>query len=111
MGRGRMVGGLGRLVLLGLDEVSVDHLYANRVQDEAITIAPHQYGCFLSDFQNTLRALLDGLWFERCATLYRHVDVRDRKFFSPHHGTSPKTPTRNPVTWDGSTLDRKARSR
>src|SRR5215469_13864782 len=24
------------------------------------------------------------------AAFYRHVDVRDRKFFSPHHGTSPK---------------------
>src|SRR5215831_18432240 len=29
-------------------------------------------------------------FFERCAAFYRHVDVRDRKFFSPHHGTSPK---------------------
>ena len=26
-------------------------------EDEAITIAPHQDGCLLSDFQNTLLAL------------------------------------------------------
>src|SRR5262249_32360765 len=78
----------------------VDHLFAQCLacfeamqtvyEDEAITIAPHQDGSLLSDFQNTLRDLLDGLWFERCAALYRHVDVRDRKFFPPHHGTSPK---------------------
>src|SRR5260370_34866037 len=43
--------------------------------------------CLLSDFQNTLRDLFDGLWFERCAALYRHIDHRDRKFFPPHHGT------------------------
>jgi hypothetical protein len=48
-------------------------------EDEAITIRPDQDGY-----------LLYGLWFERCAAFYRHVDVRDRKFFSPHHGTSPQ---------------------
>jgi hypothetical protein len=58
-------------------------------KDEAITIAPNQDGDFLSDFQNTLGDLADGFWFQRCATLYRHVDVRYRKFFSPHHVTSP----------------------
>jgi hypothetical protein len=62
-------------VLLGLDEVSVDRLFAQCLarfeamqtvyEDEAITIAPHQDGCLLSDFQNTLRDLSDGLWFER----------------------------------------------
>jgi hypothetical protein len=30
------------------------------------------------------------LWFEGCAALYWYVDVRDRKFFSPHHGLSPE---------------------
>jgi hypothetical protein len=59
-------------------------------EDEAITIPPNQDGYLLFDFQHTLGDLLDGLWFERCAAFYRHVDVRDRKFFSPHHGTSPK---------------------
>src|SRR5215472_8955189 len=59
-------------------------------EDEAITIRPNQDGHLLSDFQHTLGDLLDGLWFERCAAFYRHVDVCDRKFFSPHHGTSPK---------------------
>src|SRR5690242_17406356 len=28
-------------------------------------------------------------WLERCATLYRYVDARDREFFSPHHFTFP----------------------
>ena len=50
-------------------------------EDEAITIATNQDGCLLSDFKDTLRDLLDGLWFERCTALYRDVDVRDRKFF------------------------------
>ena len=54
-------------MLLGLDEVSVDRLFAQCLarfeamqtvyEDEAITIAPHQDGCLLSDFQNTLLAL------------------------------------------------------
>jgi hypothetical protein len=43
----------------------------------------------LSDFQHALGDLSDGFWLERCATLYRNVDVRDRKFFSAHHVTSP----------------------
>ena len=65
-------------MLLGLDEVSVDHLFAQCLarfeamqtvyEDEAITIAPNQDGCSLSDFQYTLRALLDGLWLERLLT-------------------------------------------
>ena len=64
-------------MLLGLDEVSVDRLFAQCLvrfeamqtvyEDEAITIAPHQDGCLLSDFKYTLRDLLDGLGFERCA--------------------------------------------
>jgi len=76
-------------VLRGLGEVSVDRLFAQCLacfepmqtmyEDEAITIRPDQDGY-----------LLYGLWFERCAAFYRHVDVRDRKFFSPHHGTSPQ---------------------
>jgi hypothetical protein len=37
-------------------------------EDEAITIAPNQDGCLLSDFQYTLRDLLDGLWLERLLT-------------------------------------------
>ena len=49
-------------------------------EDEAITIAPNQDGCLLSDFKDTLCDLLDSLWLERCTALYRHVDVRDRKF-------------------------------
>jgi hypothetical protein len=79
LGRGRIVQASAGLVLLGLDEVSVDRLFAQCLarfeamqtvyEDEAITIAPHQNGCLLSDFQNTLRDLLDGLWFERCAAL------------------------------------------
>jgi hypothetical protein len=70
----------GRLVLLGLNEVSIDRLFAQSLarfeamqpvcEDETITIAPNLDGCFLSDFQHTLRDLLDGLWFERCAALY-----------------------------------------
>jgi hypothetical protein len=36
-------------------------------EDEAITIALNQDGRLLPDFQYTLRDLLDGLWFERCA--------------------------------------------
>src|SRR6516165_3753153 len=88
------------LVLRGLGEVSVDCLFAQCLacfepmqtmyEDEAITVRPNQDGYLLSDFQYTLGDLLNGLWFERCAAFYRHVDVRDRKFFSPHHGTSPK---------------------
>ena len=76
---------LGPLVLRGLGEVSGDRLFAQFLarfeamqpmyKDEAITIAPNQDGCLLSDFQYTLRDLLDGLWLERCAALYRHVDV------------------------------------
>jgi hypothetical protein len=79
-------------VLLGLDEVSVDRLFAQRLarfepvqtvyQDEAITIAPNQDWGLLPDIQHTLRDLLDDFWFERCSAFYRHVDVRDRKFFS-----------------------------
>ena len=52
-------------------------------KDEAITIAPNLDGYLLSDFQHTLGDLSDGFWLERCATLYRYVDVRDREFFSP----------------------------
>src|SRR5215469_174715 len=59
-------------------------------EDEAITIRPNQDGHLLSDFQHALGDLLNNLWFERCAAFYRYVDVCDRKFFSPHHGTSPK---------------------
>src|SRR5262249_22776687 len=59
-------------------------------EDEAITVRPNQDGYLLSDFQHTLGDLFNGLWFERCAAFYRHVDVRDRKFFSPHHGRFPK---------------------
>src|ERR1700745_1789929 len=59
-------------------------------KDEAITIAPNLDGYLLSDFQHTLGDLSDGFWLERCATLYRYVDVRDREFFSPHHGTFPR---------------------
>src|SRR5207248_6675232 len=59
-------------------------------EDEAITIRPNKDGHLLSDFQHTLGDLLNNLWFERCAAFYRHVDVRDRKLFSPHHCTSPK---------------------
>jgi hypothetical protein len=43
----------------------------------------------LSDFQHTLGDLSDGFWLERCATLYRYVDLSDREFFSPHHVISP----------------------
>ena len=77
------------LMLRGLGEIPVDRLFAQCLacfepmqtmyEDEAITIRPDQDGY-----------LLYGLWFERCAAFYRHVDVRDRKFFSPHHGTSPQ---------------------
>jgi hypothetical protein len=77
-------------VLLGLNEVSIDRLFAQSLarfeamqpvcEDETITIAPNLDGCFLSDFQHTLRDLLDDLWFERCAALYWYVDVRDRNF-------------------------------
>jgi hypothetical protein len=87
-------------VLLGLDEVSIDRLFAQCIarfeamqpvyENEPITIAPNWDGCLLSDFQHTLRDLLDGLWVERSAALYWYVDVRDRKFFSPHHGLSPE---------------------
>jgi hypothetical protein len=58
-------------------------------KDEAITIAPNLDGYLLSDFQHTLGDLSDGFWLERCATLYRYVDVCDCEFFSPHHGTFP----------------------
>src|SRR5262249_44967085 len=88
------------LVLRGLSEVSEDRLFAQCLacfepmqtmyEDEAITVRPNQDGYLLSDFQHTLGDLLNGLWFERCAGFYRHVDVRDRKFFSPHHGRFPK---------------------
>src|SRR5438552_12074596 len=88
------------LVLRGLGKVSVDRLFAQCLacfepmqtfyEDEAITIRPNKDGHLLSDFQHTLGDLLNNLWFERCAAFYRHVDVRDRNFFSPHHGTSPK---------------------
>jgi hypothetical protein len=79
------------LVPLSLDEISLDRLFAQRpacfeamqtvYEDEAVTIAPNQDGCLLSNFQHTLRNLLDCVRFERCATFDRHVDVRDRKFF------------------------------
>src|SRR6516225_2567909 len=82
------------LVLRGLGKVSVDRLLAQCLacfepmqtfyEDEAITIRPNQDGHLLSDFQHTLGDFLNNLWFERCAAFYRHVDVRDRKFFSPH---------------------------
>src|SRR5215469_15161236 len=88
------------LVLRGLGKVSVDRLFAQCLacfepmqtfyEDEAITIRPNQDGHLLSNFQHTLGDLLNNLWFERCAAFYRHVDVCDRKFFSPHHGASPK---------------------
>jgi hypothetical protein len=75
------------LVLRGLGEVSVNRLFAQCLacfepmqtmyEDEAITIRPNQDGYLLSDFQYTLGDLLNGLWFERCAAFYRHVDVRD----------------------------------
>ena len=68
-------------MLLGLDEVTVDRLFAQCLarfeamqtvyEDEAITIAPNQDGCLLSDFKDTLCDLLDCLWLERCTALYR----------------------------------------
>jgi hypothetical protein len=58
-------------------------------EDKAITIAANQDRYLLSNFQYALSDLSDGFRFERCAALYRHVDVCDRKFFSPHHGTPP----------------------
>jgi hypothetical protein len=58
-------------------------------KDEAVTIAPNLDRYLLSDFQHALGDLSDGFWLERCATLYWYVDVRDRKFFSPHHVTFP----------------------
>jgi hypothetical protein len=58
-------------------------------KDKAITIAANQDRYLLSNFQYALSDLSDGFRFERCAALYRHVDVRDRKFFSPHHVTFP----------------------
>jgi hypothetical protein len=74
-------------VLRGLGEVSGNRLFAQCLarfeamqtvyEDEAITIPPNQDGYLLSDFQHTLGDLLNGLWFERCAAFYRHVDVRD----------------------------------
>jgi hypothetical protein len=79
-------------------------------KDEAITIAPNLDGYLLSDFQHTLGDLSDGFWLERCATLYRYVDVRDRKFFSPHHFTFPierqarATKGNNLSPWDVSVL-------
>ena len=58
-------------------------------KDETITIAANQDGYLLSNFQYALSDLSDGFWFERCAALYWHVNVRDREFFSPHHVTLP----------------------
>ena len=65
-------------MLRGLGEVSGDRLFAQCLarfgamqpvcEDEAITIAPNQDGRLLSDFQYTLRDLLDGLWLERLLT-------------------------------------------
>jgi hypothetical protein len=59
-----------------LGEISVYRLFAQRLarfeavqpvyEDEAITIAPNQDGCLLSDFKDALCDLLDGLWLERC---------------------------------------------
>src|SRR6516164_6102852 len=99
-GRVAFVRNLVLLVLRGLGEVSVDRLFAQCLacfepmqtfhEDEAITIRPNQDGHLLSDFQHTLGDFLNNLGFERCAAFYRHVDVRDRKFFSPHHWASPK---------------------
>jgi hypothetical protein len=84
----------------GPGKVSVDRLFAQCLacfepmqtfyEDEAITIRPNQDGHLLSDFKHTLGDLLNNFWFEGCAAFYRHVDVCDRKFFSPHHGASPK---------------------
>jgi hypothetical protein len=34
----------------------------------------------LSVFQHTSGDLLNGLWFERCAAFYRHVDVAIENF-------------------------------
>ena len=58
-------------MLRGLREVPVDRLFAQCLarfeavqpvdEDQAITIAPNQDGCLLSDFQYTLRDLLDRL--------------------------------------------------
>src|SRR4029077_19390789 len=66
---------------------------------EAITIAPNLDGYLLSDFQHTLGDLSDGLWLERCATLYRYVDVRDREFFSPHRSSSHTLPHTQFIWW------------
>jgi hypothetical protein len=64
-------------VLLGLDEVSIDRLFAQCLarfepvqtlyKNEAITIAPNQDWALLPHIQYTLRDFLDD-------------------FFSPHHG-------------------------
>jgi hypothetical protein len=68
-------------------------------KDEAVTIAPNLDGYLLSDFQYTLGDLSDGFWLKRCATLYRYVDVRDREFFSPHHGSSHTLPHIQFIWW------------
>jgi hypothetical protein len=90
---------LGPLVLRGLGDISVNRFFAQCLarfqamqtlhKDEAITIAPNLDGYLLSDFQHTLGDLPDDFWLERCATLYRYVDARDREFFSPQHFTLP----------------------
>src|SRR5215469_8765671 len=73
------------LVLRGLGEVSEYRLFAQCLacfepmqtmyEDEAITVRPNQDGYLQSDLEYTLGDLLNGLWFERCAAFYRHVDV------------------------------------
>jgi hypothetical protein len=61
-------------------------------ENEAITITPNQNRRLLSNVKDTLRSLLAGFRFKRCAALpVRYADVRDRSF-SRHHGLSSTNP-------------------
>src|SRR5262249_34977773 len=58
-------------------------------EDEPLAIAADEDGSRLPDLKHALGNFPHKVRLQRRTALYRHVDVRDRKFLSFHHGPHP----------------------
>jgi hypothetical protein len=86
-------------MLRGLDQVSEDRLFAQRLarfqpmqavhENEPLAIASDHDWSFLPDLQYALGDFLHSLWFERRPKSYRYIDLSERKFLTPHHVAVP----------------------
>jgi hypothetical protein len=86
----------GASVLPRLDHVSYDGRFAQRLarlkavqpfdEDESVPVAPDQNWRLLTNFQHARGDLLNHFGLERCSSLDRNIDVRDRKRLTLDHG-------------------------